>query len=126
MWVFEIQYPHMTTQEKLKAIIERVKILGEDYTSEYISVMVITSYLSDLSKRGLVMSGYTVTPFGENVVAVCEEFDWKPTDADIEMFVTEMVAAEDRSVIESFIRQYRDDRGSLLEKIKRFKDSMGE
>lgn len=112
----------MTTQEKLKAILDRVPILDKHYTSEYISMMVVTSYLNALAKTGLLVSSHIITPLGENVVAVCEEFDWKPSDQDIEMFLNEFVVSEDRPGFRHFIKQYRDNRDEFLEKIRKFKD----
>jgi hypothetical protein len=115
----------MTTQEKLKAIIARVP-LDHDYTDEHISMMVITSYVNDLANLGLIMAAYEVTPLGKSVVAVCEEFDWQPTDEHIDMFVNELVAPEDRRAFRHFIREYRDNREVLIKKIKKFKDSQNE
>lgn len=126
MWVFVIEYPHMTTQEKLKAILDRVPSLDKDYTEDHISMMVITGYLNDLSESGLLMSSHVVTPTGKSVIAVCEEFDWKPSDKHIDMFVNEMVEPEDRRGFLYFIREYRDNREKLMEKIKKFKSGQDE
>jgi hypothetical protein len=111
----------MTAQEKLKAILDHVPILDKHYTSEYISMMVITSYLNDLEKSGLLVSSHSITPLGKNVVAVCEEFDWKPSDQDIELFLDEMVEPDQHQAFRHFIKKYRDNREELLEKIRRFK-----
>lgn len=113
----------MTEQEKLKAIKERVPLLDETITAQHVSFMLIVGYLNALYKEGMVTQGeYGVTPLGENVIAVCEEFDWKPSDNDIETFIAEMTPPEDHEAFRHFLFQYRDNRIELMEKIKRFKD----
>ena len=116
----------MNTQEKLKAIIQRVPLLDESYTAEHISVMLITSYLDALSKEGLVEGGYHITSLGKNVVAVCEEFDWKPSDADIKMYVDDMIDEELRPAFAHFITEFRDNSTDLIERIRKFKSQQNE
>jgi HD superfamily phosphodiesterase len=117
----------MTTKEKIKAIIERVPMLDNTDTSHQISVMVILGYLNTLSELGLIINtSHDVTPVGKSVIAICEEFDWKPSDADIEMFINSLVKEDDRPAIGHFLRQYRDNRDELLEKIKKFRDTFNE
>lgn len=114
----------MTTDEKLKAIIDRVPVLHKDDDAQYISMLVITHYMTVLRRLGLVIGSYEVTPLGEAVVAVCEEFDWKPTDEDIALFMeATVVADEDKGAFTHFVKQYRDNREELLEKIKKFKSN---
>ena len=110
----------MTSEEKLSAIIGRVPVLDDTFTAEHISVMMITHYVSSLAKAGIVEGGYHMSPLGENVVAVCEEFDWKPTDEHLEMFLEEMVVEQTRPAFRHLIREYRDNREEFLAKVKKF------
>lgn len=112
----------MTSEEKLAAIIDRVPVLDETFTAEHISVMMITNYVSTLAKAGIIEGGYQMKPLGENVVAVCEEFDWKPTDEHIELFLAEMVAEKTRPAFRKLLTEYRDNREDFLVKVKKFKD----
>jgi hypothetical protein len=112
----------MTSEEKLSAIISRVPLLDDTFTAEHISVMMITHYMSTLEKAGIIEGGYHMTPLGENVVAVCEEFDWKPTDEHLELFLNEMVEEKTRPAFRHFMREYRDNREAFLAKVKKFMD----
>lgn len=115
----------MTEQEKFKAIKERAPLLDDTITAQHVSFMLIVGYLNALYKEGMVTQGeYDVTPLGENIIAICEEFDWKPSDNDIETFIAGMIPLEDHSSFRYFLFQYRDNRMELMEKIKRFKDDL--
>jgi len=114
----------MTEQEKLKAIRDRVPLLDETITKHHISYMLLVGYLQVLNKEGMVTEGeYKITPIGQNVIAICEEFDWKPSDNDIKDFVREMMAPEDYLVFIHFLTRFRDDRNELLKDIRKFKDT---
>ena len=112
----------MTTEEKFKAIQERVPLLDETYTPQHVSVMIITGYLDTLAREGLLEMPHAVTPLGRSVIAVCEEFDWKPSDEDIEMYVSDLIPTEVQEEFRYFILQFRDNREELMDKIKKFKD----
>lgn len=116
----------MNREEKLTAILERIKAIGTDIDGGHISAMVIVGYLDDLAKQGLIESAWTMLPVGNNVRAICEEFDWKPSDDEIKAFVMEMIEPKDQPPFMYMIRKYRDDRESLLEDFKRSKDEHGE
>ena len=73
----------MTTEEKYKAITEKLKNKNIDFDPIHISSMVVIGYLNDLAKLGLIETEYKITEMGENVRAICEEFDWKPSDEEI-------------------------------------------
>jgi hypothetical protein len=116
----------MTRQEKLTAIFERLKAKGADIDGEHISAMVIVGYLDDLAKQGLIESAYNMTPIGNNIRAICEEFDWKPDDDEIRAFVMEMVEQKERPAFMLLIKKYRDDRKGLLEDFLRTKERLGD
>jgi len=111
----------MTNDKKFKTIIERLKIEEANLEPIHISAMVITGYLDDLAKAGLIESAWTVTKSGENIRAVCEEFDWKPSDKDIFAFVSGMVEEKERAAFMLILKKYRDDRAGLLEEFKKSK-----
>jgi hypothetical protein len=112
----------MTNEEKFKAIVERLKAEGWCSEPVFISIMMIVNYLDQLSQHGVVECAYNVTEIGKNVAAVCEEFDWKPTDEDILRFVTEMVDESDRAAFAYLIKRYRDDKNKFIKEID---DEMG-
>jgi len=114
----------MTIDETVKAILERLKLEGVfEEPTQTISVMMIIHYLDQIQKLGLVECAFNMTPMGTKIAAVCEEFDWQPSDEDIARFVTEMVEEEDREGFAYMIQKYRDDREGLLEDIKKFRES---
>lgn len=87
----------MTKSEKIEAILERLKKKNTDIAESHISAMVITGYLDDLAKAGIIESAFTMTPIGASVRAICEEFDWKPDDDELKAFVSEMIAPNDQA-----------------------------
>lgn len=114
----------MTTEEKTKAILERIKCEGVfDEPEQTVSVMVIIHYLDQLSKLGLVECAFNMTEMGGKVASICEEFDWQPSDEDVLRFVNEMMEEPDRAAFAYMIKRYRDDREGLLEEIRKFRES---
>jgi hypothetical protein len=111
----------MTDQEKFAAIIERLKGIGSDFDTTHISVMVIVGYLDDLQTIGLIQSAFDITQSGKAVRAICEEFDWKPSDDEIKAFVIDMVPQPDRAAFAYMIRRYRDDREKFISEFEEFK-----
>ena len=108
----------MTKPEKIKAILERLKKENTDISEAHISAMVISGYLDDLSKAGIIESAYSMTPIGTSVRAICEEFDWKPDDDDLKEFVIGMIDADNRAPFFYMLKKYRDDRTGLLKEFK--------
>jgi hypothetical protein len=107
----------MTKDEKYKAIVERAGVKDWCNDPTFISVMVIVHYLDQLKEYGLIDAAYVMTDAGNRIVAVCEEFDWKPSNDDIAKFADEMVDAPERAAIEYMIRRYRDDKDGLLKEM---------
>lgn len=114
----------MTNDEKFKAIIERLKAEDAEFEPAHISAMVLVGYLDDLAKAGVIESAYTVTKSGTSIRAICEEFDWKPSDQDILAFVSEMVEAPERPAFMFILKKYRDNREGLLEEFEKSKDTL--
>ena len=117
---------HMTKPEKISAILTRLKKDKEDIKEEHISSLVVAGYLDDLAKAGVIESAFAMTPLGSNVRAICEEFDWKPSDEEIIRFVSEMVEEKERAGFLFILKKYRDDRNGLLTEFKKVKDGMSE
>jgi hypothetical protein len=111
----------MTTQKKIDAILERLKLENTDINTPHISMMVIIQYLVQLEKTGVIECGFAMTPLGSAVASVCEEFDWKPTDQDVFRFVNDMVEEKERLAFAFMIKRWRDDREKLLQEIKEAK-----
>jgi hypothetical protein len=111
----------MTNNQKFGGIKARLAEIGEDLGPEHISVMVIIGYLNKLDKLGVIESAFKVPPLGQSVVSICEEFDWKPADKEIEDFVNEMVEPVNRAGFLFLLKRYRDDREKMTEEIKRAK-----
>lgn len=116
----------MNRQEKLTAILERLKKKGADIDGAHISAMVITGYLCDLAKMGLIESAWEMTPVGNTIRSVCEEFDWKPDDDEIKAFVMEMIDRREQPPFMFMLKKYRDDREGLAEDFRKAKEQMGD
>ena len=116
----------MNTQEKFKAIIERLQApegaSKDDIGPQNLSFMVMMDYMDKLNKLGMVEDTHGITDNGRKFVAVCEEFDWKPTDDEILSFVEEMIPPDQRAAIFYFLTQLRDDPDGLKKKIQEAKN----
>jgi len=113
----------MTTTEKFNAIKTRMGEHGEGFTPRHLSVIILNGYIQVLKEKGLVKDGqYGVTQKGQNLIAILEEFDWQPTDADIADFVQVMAMPECFDAFYSLLRSYRDDREALLKEIDNYSD----
>lgn len=115
----------MTKDEKFKAIIERLKDKGSGFDPMYISAMVIIGYLSDIAKEGIIEAECNVTPLGKSVLAICEEFDWKPSNKEIYTFVTDIVEKSEQIAFMVLIKKYRDDREGLFKEFEDLKKPNG-
>ena len=111
----------MTQDEKFTAIVDRLKLKSIEIDPTHISAMVIVGYLDDLAKKGLIESAYALLPNGKTVRAICEEFDWKPSDDEIKAFVISMVDPGERVAFAYMVKRYRDDREKFLEEFDEFK-----
>lgn len=110
----------MTTSEKFNAIMERLKGLGEGFTPQHLSIIVINGYISVLTKKGVVTDGqYDVTQRGKDFIAICEEFEWEPSDQDIASYVKSMVTPSSQMAFATLLVRYRDDREVLFKDIKK-------
>jgi len=116
----------MTNSEKYTAIVERLKKENTSIEEAHVSAMVISGYLDDLGKAGIIESAFAMTPVGNVVRAICEEFDWKPTDDEIAAFVSEMVGPKEQVPFLFILKKYRDDRNGLLLEFKKMKAKMPE
>jgi hypothetical protein len=114
----------MTEQEKLKEIQSRIKAkFNLNYDETTISVLMVTGYLNTLNELGVVGGGFTMTAMGKSVMAICEEFDFKPCDQAIIDFID--AATEDhREEFIFMIKRYRDERQKMIEEIKNFKETL--
>lgn len=113
----------MTNERKFDAICERLKSDKIDMEPEYISMMVIIGYLNYLADMGMIETGFQITDSGKRIRAICEEFDWKPSDNDIKAFVMEMVEESERPAMAFLVKQYRDEREWLLEELRKVKET---
>lgn len=112
----------MTNTEKFAAIVERLKAEKWMIEENMISVMVIISYFDTFQSLGIAECPFNMTPIGKNAVAICEEFDWQPTDEHINQFITQLVEDKNsREPLTFFIKEYRDNREEFLDNIDRFK-----
>ena len=118
--------PDMTDQEKFKGIVERLKADGWCDDPMYISVMVIINYLDQLQEMKLIESPFSMSPVGKKIVTLVDEFDWKPSDPDVQRFVSEMVEEDHRVPFTFLIKRFRDNKEEFLEEVKKFRESGGE
>jgi hypothetical protein len=86
------------------------------------SVLMIINYLDELQKRGVIKYPFQIPPRGRRVTAICEEYDWKPTDDEIAEFV--MTFVSDDELLEPmayFITRMRDEREEFLAEVENIK-----
>lgn len=97
----------MTKKQKVKAINERLgkHIFDDGYA---VSVLLIADILDQLAKRGLIQSPFETSSLGKDVIAICEEFGWEITDAEIQQFCEELVPDEQIDAFVFYIRAVRD------------------
>ena len=116
----------MNTQEKFKAIMERLQApegaSKDEIGPQNLSFMVMMDYMDKLNKLGMVKDTHGITDNGRKFVAVCEEFDWTPTDDEILAFVEEMIPPDQRAAIFYFLTQIRDNFDGIKKKIQEAKD----
>jgi len=116
----------MTREEKFAAIVERVPIL-DGLTDSELAVFVIASYMDSLYKEGVISYvPVEITERGKMAVSLCEEFDFNPTDAELDFFITGLTCPADWDLMKSILVQYRDDREAFLTKIRKFRDGFGD
>ncbi len=108
---------NMTDSEKFNGIVNRIHGNNTWLSPLSVSVIVITSYLHALAEKGLIAGGYAISDMGKNIVAVCEEFDWKPTDEHVIAYVQEMILPEDQAICACLIFKFRDAREELMAKL---------
>ena len=119
----------MDRQEKIKAIVERAKILQKsdiEIDSAYLSMLTICGYIDKICSAGLMVENpYKVTESGKDVIAICEEFDWQPSNEEINMFVIAMVPKPEQIPIAWMLTEYRDKREEFIEFSKKSKNNFG-
>jgi len=96
----------MNRQEKAQAIAER---LGDKNYSIplLLSMIVIADCLLKLEKKGILEVAYGVSERGQNIAALCSEFEWQPTDKEIQFYCeTQMegITAEEREKVFTIIK----------------------
>lgn len=112
----------MTKEQKFQTIVDRFKLenLPFDITPIHLSTMVILDYMDVLFNNGLIYEKpLEITEMGKKALALCQEFDWKPTNTEIVNFCKEMI---DKTQVDIFIielKSLRDDRETFLKNAKK-------
>ncbi len=112
----------MTQDEKFAAIVERINNEAIEIDSRNISALILAGYIDDLVKIGIIESGFDVTEKGKTVRAICEEFDWKPSDEHVLEFVKEIVGPKEQPAFLYLLKKYRDNREELIAEFQTVKD----
>lgn len=97
--------------------MDRITSERPDFKEEYIAPMVIIGYLDDLKNMKLIENSIKMTPTGKSVKAICEEFEWKPTDDELIGFVKEMVEENLKPMFLFLLLKYRDHREKMFEEV---------
>ena len=113
----------MTDKQKFEGIVERLKAEGWCDDPMYISIMVIISYLDQLQEMKLIESPFSMTPMGKKIIRLVDEFEWKPSDAHLRQYVTEMIEEDEQEGFFFMLKRYRDNKEELLEEVKKFRES---
>ena len=110
----------MTKDEKFDIIVERLGDPAKNFNPIHLSVLILLEYMEILFKNGIILEGpVEVAPIGKQATAICQEFDWAPSDSDIVTFCKDMV---NEGQVESFImmlKSMRDDRETFLKNAKK-------
>ena len=111
----------MTQEEKYTAIMERSGKDSNTITPLELSVMMVIKYLIALQDKGLVEIPFKFQENGMKFMSIAEEFAWSPTNDDINLIVNNFFPLDDREMVSTLIRTYRDNPNELdkyLEAIK--------
>ena len=105
----------MTKEDKLAAIVDRIHTKSIDINSKSLSALMLSGYVDALAKAGIFAHGLNVTSSGQDVISICEEFEWEPDDNDIIEFAKEVTnSAEDQPSLICLLKLYRNDRNKLM------------
>jgi len=107
----------MTQEEKLNAIRNRAGEYGETMDPLHLSLMMVMGYMNALQELNLITTPFELPEKGKIFLSICEEFDWLPSDQEIDMFLKELVPGDIHTEIYGLICLYRDKREELLKKV---------
>jgi len=108
----------MTNEDKQNGIIERLKSENTEFDPMMLSALVITQYLSDFQELGILEGSVKIEESGKKVIDVINEFNWLPSDNDIESFVNGLVSFKDINGLIRMLKIYRDNPIEFVEKYK--------
>ena len=108
----------MTNAQKLKGLEERIKRENEEFDINAISCLLITKYFSDFQAMGIVDGDVSLSPSGLKIVNICNEFEWTPSDEEIEVYVKDLVHTDENSLIIEMMKYYRDNPNDFKNKYK--------
>ncbi len=113
----------MTKKEKFNAIAQRCKF-NSTIKPIHVSVLMILNYMDKFREKGMIDGaiGGVLTGKGQNIQSVFEEFEWIPTDADIELFGKDMIDDPDtRMKTMVLLKAYRDRGDTLFDDFEKSK-----
>ena len=120
----------MTDEEKIAGMKAMApKLISDDKERGFFSWIVFMGYLDYLISEGIMSQGqYVVSKRGQNLLSVCHEFDWKPSDFEIIAYVNMLVEdSEDNKVkIIDMIMNLRDNPAEFRKMVKRYNKEANE
>lgn len=120
----------MTDEEKIKGMKAMApSLIGTDKERKFFSWIVFVGYLDYLVEHGIITQGqYMISPKGKNLLSVCAEFDWKPSDLEIAAFVNYLFNDEEENKIKiiDMLMNLRDNPSEFRNMVKIFKKESNE
>lgn len=109
----------MNRDEKYKNIIAKINI-PETLTQTHLSILMIVDYMRILFANGIINDEpVKIQEGGSRAIAICNEFEWEPTDEEIASFCRDMVEEAEITVMFTMLKCLRDDKDKFLENAKK-------
>ena len=110
----------MTQEEKFKEIVERIGPSAAQFQPVHLSVLILLGYMEELFNNGIIHEGpVEVSETGKEATAICQEFDWQPSDVDIVTFCKDLVLENQNAPFVMMLRAMRDDKETFLKNAKK-------
>jgi len=108
----------MTNEEKRTGIIERFKSDSIDFDPLMLSALIITKYLFDFQELGILEGTIKIEESGKKIIDIINEFNWLPSDSEIEEFISNLVSSADNKSLITMVKAYRNNPQEFISKIK--------
>jgi hypothetical protein len=120
----------MTDEEKIAGMKAMAPhLIGPDKERGFFSWIVFMGYLDYLIENGIITQGqYMMSSKGKDLLSVCDEFEWKPSDFELAAYVNHLFSeSEDNKVkIIDMMMNLRDTPNGFRKMVKEIKKESNE